>query len=108
MNNSVNAKPNFDVRLGKTKNRMDLGSVCRTCLANGGELFEVFGETGMELSLPQKLVEHLKISVSWSVNSAGNKVVTALDFLCGDFLFIIRCHLMRSMRGDSVLGSQSI
>lgn len=42
---------------------MDHRVVCRTCLADGGELFEVFGETGMELALPQKLIDHLKISV---------------------------------------------
>lgn len=36
---------------------------CRTCLVDAGDLFEVYGETGMELSLPQKMHDHLRITV---------------------------------------------
>lgn len=38
--------------------------LCRTCLADAGELFEVFGDTGIELALSQKLNDYLKITVS--------------------------------------------
>lgn len=46
---------------------MESKLACRTCLADTGELFELFGDTGMELGLPMKINEHLRIPVSFII-----------------------------------------